>query len=226
MLVVARRELLPDGTWHGVRTAGLAEALRAIAGAGEFRPRADVEEDPSWQQIIPHMVVRSDQGLLVMRRLTASSEARLRHQYTLGVGGHINRQDADGGGDPVVAGTVREWREEVVCAVPVPATLVGLLKDDTAAVGRVHLGLVLLVEAGAAVVAVRERRKLEGEVLPPPAVRSRYLQLESWSQLVHDALVAGELEPPPRPAWRLTLPAVPDEPSAPVGPRTLGAPST
>ncbi len=209
VLVVPRARILPAGGWHGVRTEGLADALRAIAAFGEFRPRSAVEEDPSWQQIIPHMVVRGRGGLLVMRRLVASSEARLRHQFTLGVGGHINRGDCAPGTDPVVAGTIREWREEVTCPVPLPATLVGLIKDDTALVGRVHLGLLWWVEAGDAPVTVRERHKLEGEVCGPAALRSRYLQLESWSQLVYDALLAGRLEPPSQPASRLRLPASP-----------------
>ncbi|HUY96439.1 MAG TPA: hypothetical protein VMW47_02270 [Verrucomicrobiae bacterium] len=221
VLVVPRARVLPGGGWHGVRTTGLRQALETIAACGEFRPRGEVEEEPSWQQVIPHMVVRTDHGLLVMRRLTASSEARLHHQLTLGVGGHINRADAARGGDPLTAGAVREWQEEVLCPVALAATLVGLLKDDTAPVGRVHLGLVLLVEAGAAPVAVRERRKLAGEVLAPAALRSRYLQLESWSQLVYDALVAGELEPPPEPAWRLQLPPAAAETSASAHPSTL-----
>ncbi len=211
VLVVPRARLLTDGSWHGVRTDGLEATLATIAGAGEFRPRADVEEDPSWQQIIPHMVVCTDRGLLVMRRLTASSEVRLRHQYTLGVGGHINRDDARKGADPVAAGTLREWREEVICDRAVPATLVGLVKDDTAPVGRVHVGLVLLVEAGTARVAVREARKLAGEVVEASALASLYLQLESWSQLVYDAYQAGRLAPAPDRAapLRLWLPAAP-----------------
>jgi predicted NUDIX family phosphoesterase len=92
----------------------------------------------------------------------------------------------------VVGGLRREWAEEIVCPAPATARLVALLNDDTTPVSRVHLGLVFLVEpAEGAVASVREVDKLEGEVLSLEAMRRHYLNMESWSQLVYDDLVAG-----------------------------------
>ncbi len=209
VLCIPRRTIFPDGAWHGLVTTGLERVLRTIRAAAQYRPRRLVEDDPSQQQLIPYCIVRHDDGTyLLTRRLRRSSETRLHHLYSLGAGGHINPGDG-AGGDPVVGGLRREWREEVCCPGPATARLVALLNDDTTPVSQVHLGLVFLVEPRAARVTVRETEKLEGEVLGLEAMRRHYLNMESWSQLAYDDLVAGapdraersplvvELEPAP-----------------------------
>jgi predicted NUDIX family phosphoesterase len=189
---VPRTTIFPDGAWHGLVTVGLERVLRTIRAASEYRPRHLVEDDPSMQQIIPYCVVhhRQDATYLLTRRLRRSSERRLHHLYSLGVGGHVNPGDG-AGGDPVVGGLLREWREEVVCSSPATARLVAMLNDDSTPVSRVHLGLVFLVEPTVAVTSVREIDKLEGESLSLNAMRRHYLSMESWSQLVFDDLVDG-----------------------------------
>jgi predicted NUDIX family phosphoesterase len=209
VLCIPRRTIFPDGAWHGLVTTGLERVLRTIRAAAEYRPRGQVEDDPSQQQVIPYCIVRHDDDTyLLTRRLRRSSERRLHHLYSLGAGGHINPGDGVGG-DAVIGGLRREWREEVRCAAPATASLVAVLNDDTTPVSQVHLGLVFLVEPRWGRVAVRESEKLEGEVLGLEAMRIHYLNMESWSQLAYDDLVAGapdrvrrtplmvELEPAP-----------------------------
>jgi predicted NUDIX family phosphoesterase len=191
VLCISRRTVFPDGAWHGLVTTGLERVLRTIRAAAEYRPRALVEDDPSQQQVIPYCIVRHlDGSYLLTRRLRRSSEKRLHHLYSLGVGGHVNPGDG-AGGDPVVGGLLREWGEEIVCPAPATARLVAMLNDDTTAVSRVHLGLVFLVEPVDGQVGVREVDKLEGEALSLEAMRRHYLNMESWSQLAYDDLVAG-----------------------------------
>jgi predicted NUDIX family phosphoesterase len=194
-LCVPRRVAFPDGAWHGLVTSGMEQVLVAVATSGRFLPRAQVEDDPDEQQIIPYCIVRHDDGShLLTRRLRRSSERRLHHLYSLGVGGHVN--PGDGSGAAAVAGGVgREWAEEVVCPGRATARLVALLNDDSTPVSRVHLGLVFLVEPEpGARVLVRETDKLEGEALPLEAMRRHYLNMESWSQLAYDDLVGGARE--------------------------------
>lgn len=187
-----RTTIFPDGAWHGLVTVGLERVLRTIRAASEYRPRQLVEDDPSMQQIIPYCVVHHphDGTYLLTRRLRRSTEQRLHHLYSLGVGGHINPVDGVAG-DPLVGGLEREWAEEVVCSSPATARLVAMLNDDTTPVSRVHLGLVFLVEPTVSTTSVRETDKLEGESLQLSEMRRHYLSMESWSQLVYDDLVAG-----------------------------------
>ncbi len=203
-----RTTIFPDGAWHGLVTGGLERVLRTIRAASEYRPRHLVEDDPSMQQIIPYCVVHHphDGTYLLTRRLRRSSERRLHHLYSLGVGGHINPGDG-AGGDPLVGGLEREWAEEVVCASTATARLVAMLNDDTTPVSRVHLGLVFLVEPVVATTSVRETHKLEGESLLLADMRRHYLSMESWSQLVFDDLVGGAAKRAERSPLTVELPA-------------------
>jgi predicted NUDIX family phosphoesterase len=208
VLCVPRTTIFPDGAWHGLVTVGLERVLRTIRATSEYRPRHAVEDDPSMQQIIPYCVVHHpvDGTYLLTRRLRRSSERRLHHLYSLGVGGHINPGDG-AGGDPLIGGLQREWAEEVVCESAATARLVAMLNDDSTPVSRVHLGLVFLVEPALAITSVREVEKLEGESLPLAAMRRHYLSMESWSQLVFDDLVGGAAQRAERSPLVVELPS-------------------
>jgi predicted NUDIX family phosphoesterase len=192
VLVVPRQRALGTGSWHGLRLGGVDELLRVITDWGGFRPRSEVEHQPEWQQVIPHLVVRDGSRILTMRRLRAGSERRLRGQVTLGIGGHVNSSDG-APGTAWVAGCHREWREEVICDEELSGRAVGLLKDDAGEVGRVHLGVLILVDAASTAVEVRERDKLEGRMALVDELAMYYLEMETWSQFVYDELLRGSL---------------------------------
>lgn len=210
VLCVPRTTIFPDGAWHGLISTGLERVLRTIRAASDYRPRHLVEDDASVQQVIPYCVVHhpADDTYLLTRRLRRSSEKRLHHLYSLGVGGHVNPGDGRDG-DPVIGGLQREWAEEVVCAARATARLVALLNDDSTPVSRVHLGLVFLVQPAERTTGVREVDKLEGEALSLQAMRRHYLSMESWSQLVYDDLVAGAVQRAARSPLVVELPPAP-----------------
>jgi predicted NUDIX family phosphoesterase len=131
-----------------------------------------------------------DDTYLITRRLRRSSERRLHHLYSLGIGGHVNPGDGVIS-DPVVGGLRREWAEEIRCASPATARLVAAINDDSSPVSRVHLGLVFIVEPTLGFVDVRETAKLEGESMSLREMSRHYLSMESWSQLVFDDLTDG-----------------------------------
>lgn len=188
VLCVRREDLFPDGAWHGFVGEGLERIQEVIRGGSFFMPRAEVEEDPSYQQVIPYVVFRHDQRYFLTKRLKASSEKRLRQLYSLGVGGHINPGDLEAG-DPVADGLKREWEEEVEYRGTFSATLLGLINDDSSPVSRVHVGVVFLVEGSSPEIAIRETDKLSGELLSLEEMRMYYLEMESWSQIVYDRLL-------------------------------------
>ena len=205
-----RATIFPDGAWRGLVTRGLDRVLRTIRAASEYRPRSTVEDDPEHQQLIPYCVVHHphDDTYLLTRRLRRSSEKRLHHLFSLGIGGHVNPGDA-ASGDPLVGGLQREWREEIRCPSPATASLVAVLNDDSSPVSRVHLGLVFLVEPTLGFVDVREVEKLEGSCLSLADMRRHYLSMESWSQLVFDDLTNGARERADRSPMVVELAAAP-----------------
>lgn len=187
VLCVRRDELFPDGAWYGFISEGLERYEKVIREQSFFMPRAEVEEDPSYQQIIPYVVFRHGDRYFLTRRLKASSEKRLRQLYSLGVGGHINPGDLENG-DPIMDGLRREFEEEVEYSGEVDATLLGLINDDSSPVSKVHLALAFLVEGSSPEIAIKETAKLAGELLTLEEMRMYYLEMESWSQIVYDEL--------------------------------------
>jgi predicted NUDIX family phosphoesterase len=188
VLVVRRDDIFPDGSWHGFVSDGLDRAQQVIREKSFFKPRAEVEDDPTYQQIIPYVVFRHDDLYFLTRRLKASSEKRLRQQYSLGVGGHINPHDL-AGGDPIYDGLRREWEEEVEYQGEFEAQLLGLINEESAPVSKVHLGVAFLVDGSTPDIRIRETDKLSGELLSLDEMRIYFLSMESWSQIVYEELL-------------------------------------
>jgi predicted NUDIX family phosphoesterase len=179
--VVPRETILGDGAWHGVRTTDTNEFLAVVAAHGRFEPRAAMEADPSFKQIIPYVVLRDRERYFLMRRTRAGGDARLHDAWSIGVGGHVNPGDGD-----LAGGLLREWTEELVADFVPEFRLVGLLNDDTTDVGRVHLGAIYLAEADGRPVAIRETDKLSGAFATPAQVQEVADRLETWSRLAFE----------------------------------------
>jgi len=190
VLCVKREDMFPDGAWHGFVSQDLGRHQALIRERHFFKSRAEVENDPGYQQIIPYVVFRHDGRYFLTHRLRASSEKRLRKQYSLGIGGHINPGDLEAG-DPILDGLRREWGEEVIYDGKFEAQLIGLLNDDSSPVSKVHLGVVFLVDGDSPNISIRETDKLAGELLTLDEMRIYYLGMESWSQMVYDRLAGG-----------------------------------
>jgi predicted NUDIX family phosphoesterase len=192
-VLVLPRAAVPGGCdFTGVRIGdgSTMTALRAaVAEAGRYLERPIAEDDPGHKQLIPYVVVHDGVGVFLMRRTDAGGDARLHGKASIGVGGHLN--PVDEGEDPLLAGLRREWKEELETDWDPEFRLLGLLNDDSNPVGAVHLGVVFTVEADGRPVRVREEDKLAGEFVEPDAVAAAWDRLETWSQLVADALGIG-----------------------------------
>jgi predicted NUDIX family phosphoesterase len=186
------RDALFDGAeaWRGVKRDDVGGILERAAGAGEFVPRPAAEKDASIKQTIPYLVLRDGGRIFLMKRTRAGGDARLHDHYTIGVGGHVNPGDAG-----ILEALEREWREELVADFVPAFRFVGLLNDDTVEVGRHHLGIVYLAEADGRPVRVRETHKLSGSFETPESCRAVYERMETWSQLVLDAISADDAAP-------------------------------
>ena len=64
----------------------------------DYRPRSQVEDDPSLKQIIPYVVFRCAESVFCYTRGKSQGEARLHRLRSLGVGGHVSEDDAQGAG--------------------------------------------------------------------------------------------------------------------------------
>ena len=158
-----------------------------------YRPRGEMEVDPSFKQLIPYVVFRhtvnNNVRLFQYSRGKGQGEARLRTKKSVGVGGHISTLDADAastiaGADVYEQGLRRELEEEVDIQTNYVQRCVGLINDDETDVGRVHLGIVHLFDVEQPSVQPREVDILDAGFHPVDQIFDDLAQFESWSQIV------------------------------------------
>lgn len=117
----------------------------------QWLPRSQAETDARFKQWIPYVLIQNPQGELAAYP-RKGTEARLHGLWSLGIGGHINPQDAAPANSPCAAewqhllwsGLRRELAEEFPGAATGRTSFLGLIHEDQSAVGRVHLGAVFL----------------------------------------------------------------------------------
>jgi predicted NUDIX family phosphoesterase len=184
-VLILPRDLAIPRPWRGLLEddALLAATIDAVATHGRFEARGAMEEDPSFKQVIPYLVLRDGPGWFLMRRTRAGADARLHDRWSIGIGGHLNPGDVD-----LAGGLRREWAEEIVADFVPDFRPVGLLNDDETAVGSVHLGIVYVADAQGRPVAIRETDKLTGAFASTAEVAGVVDRMESWSELVFAAM--------------------------------------
>ena len=159
-----------------------------------FRPRGEVEQDPSFKQLIPYVIFRySDDSkgtqLFQYTRSSKQDEGRLRRKRSVGVGGHISAADAAAAsGDAYREWMQRELAEEVVIDTPYTEQCVGLINDDLTDVGRVHLGVVHLCTVERPAVVPREAEMVESGFQPLEQLFADLPAFETWSHICLEAL--------------------------------------
>jgi predicted NUDIX family phosphoesterase len=181
----------------------------------EYRPRGEMEEDPSFKQLIPYMLFRwtDDAGtvhLFEYLRGNGQGERRLHAKRSVGIGGHISTLDADAvvslreprhlaarrelcrterdGNHVYREGMRRELEEEVAVDTKYTERIAGLINDDETPVGRVHLGVVHLCDVAEPRIRPREDDILDGQFRPVREILPRLGEFESWSEIAVRAL--------------------------------------
>ena len=185
ILVVKRTTLITDEGWHGLKQSDPSQYIAAIYAHKEFLPRTHMETDPHYKQIIPYLIFNHDDRYFLMQRQSKASEQRLKNKYSLGIGGHIRQEDMTH--DTIFDWAQREFHEEVNYAGSLTITPIGLLNDDTNEVGKVHLGLVLLLEGDNNHISVKSELK-SGLLLTLDECEQYYDAMETWSQFIFDYL--------------------------------------
>jgi len=188
VLVVKRSELEKKLTEVGFIVREMPDILAFISEKYFFESREKAEYDPELKQIIPYVIIRQNDRFFLLRRLNRQTESRLHDRLSLGIGGHINPTEQNAGSSVVEAGMQRELEEEVFVEKIARLQCLGILNDNSGGVNDYHLGVVYLLDAEGEV-SVRETEKMEGTWATLPVLEECFAQLESWSQIVLQALL-------------------------------------
>jgi predicted NUDIX family phosphoesterase len=174
--------VLPLSSSHAHALEGL------VTTSGLFLPRDAMEVDPTYKQIIPYMAFVYERRLFVMQRSACAGEQRLAGKYTVGIGGHV--READLVEDGLVGWGMREFFEEVAYDGHIAAaTVCGLVNDDSTAVGKVHMGVVIILQGSTDRIAVRSELA-SGALMYREECLALLERMEPWSQYVVAMLIA------------------------------------
>lgn len=186
ILVVKRKDLFANkAAWSGLKQVNFDTYLEIINQKKEFLPRSLMETDPTYKQIIPYLVFKYQETCFLMQRQDNASEKRLQNKYSLGIGGHIRKEDLTE--QSIFDWAQREFHEEVAYEGNLIVKPLGILNDDSNAVGQVHIGFVILLEGEHANISHKFELK-SGELLTLDNMKPYFTQMEPWSQIVFEFL--------------------------------------
>ena len=185
-ILVINRDIVfqHEDAWHGLRQLDYDWYLWAIEHHGQFHSRVAMESDAKYKQVIPYLVFMHDDEIFVVQRKSTASEQRLASKMSIGIGGHIRKEDLLG--STIFDWAHREFHEEVNYKDEFEFEPIGIVNDDSNSVGQVHLGFVFLLKGKTPHISVRSELK-EGNMVKLSSITDT-TQFETWSQFVLDAL--------------------------------------
>ncbi len=159
-----------------------------------YKPRPDMEVDPTWKQLIPYCVIKfavgqlpSEKGIFfIYQRTKKGGESRLHDKWSIGVGGHINPCD----GDALLCSSYdsamrRELEEEISLYGDFKEEKIGMIYDDSNDVGKVHFGVVHLITLNKdSCLKPTDPALDKGDFVSYNWLIDNIDKFESWSQLV------------------------------------------
>jgi predicted NUDIX family phosphoesterase len=178
----------PEGLIKGDR-----DVLNRIVRHGLFRKRGDLEDDPSFKQLIPYGIISHDESYYLFRRTSGQTEKRLLNQLHLGVGGHMNPGSSAVLDEQYLIGELkREFFEEVrlfnACVIE-NIDFIGFINDDSLPVSRVHLGLLYDIRVSSKFVMINETDKMEAAWIAKADLEAYYDKMETWTRIAFDQYI-------------------------------------
>jgi predicted NUDIX family phosphoesterase len=197
VLVIPRQILEQAGMFQGL-AFDVERYLKTIFAphVPRFMPRPQAENDPSFKQIIPYVLMTHNGKYLNYVRGKRAGETRLVGNRSIGIGGHINPTDDmyeaplfDNFYDAYCAAVEREVTEEVSVTTTHKDSVVALLNDDSNEVGSVHLGIVHCWQLDAPNVDRKEQMITQMSFMSPAELDAVRETLETWSAKCLDNLL-------------------------------------
>ena len=167
-----------------------SEVLKRIILNGLFRKRSELEEDPSFKQIIPYAIISNKESFCLFKRTSRQTEKRLHNKFSLGVGGHMNPANSNESKEQYLINELkRELFEEVKllngCLIE-DIEFIGFINDDTISVGSVHIGLLYNIQVSNKDVVINETDKMTADWIDKPDLAEFYEGMEMWTKITFD----------------------------------------
>lgn len=191
ILVVNRKELFNNEENHfygfiqknDEKTKKIIDTFESY----EVKRRGDMEEDPSYKQLIGYVLLKdaNTNEVLVYKRLVGGGEARLHGKASVGIGGHMNEVEGKTIFEMLKINAARELNEEVGVSEEEALNnlhFIGLINDDKTEVGQVHVGVVYECKVDKSKVEVKEDDTLVIKWMTADEAKEE--NYETWSEFL------------------------------------------
>lgn len=192
IMVVPRALLFGEDHFEGFRMHTEVDYHARILSHYQYMKRGLAEKDPTFKQPIGYcLIVNSrDNSIFAYQRASQDKhygEKRLQGKWSLGIGGHIEECDSKNG-NPLFESMIREIGEEVEISPPCnPQALrvLGYINEETTDVGKVHFGILYLLETQASAILPKAREIFHGDFrrLEDVEFMMNTLTFEDWSKI-------------------------------------------
>lgn len=192
ILVVNRKELFNNEENHfygfiqknDEKTKKIIDTFESY----EVKRRGDMEEDPSYKQLIGYVLLKdaNTNEVLVYKRLVGGGEARLHGKASVGIGGHMNEVEGKTIFEMLKINAARELNEEVGVSEEEALNnlhFIGLINDDKTEVGQVHIGVVYECKVDKSKVEVKEDDTLVIKWMTADEAKEEE-NYETWSEFL------------------------------------------
>jgi len=169
------------------------EVLKKIVQNGLFLRRGELEQDPSFKQIISYAIISNKDSFYLFRRTSGQTEKRLHNKFSLGFGGHMNPDDSIKSKEQYLIDELkRELSEEVKllngCLIE-DIEFIGFINDDTIPVGRAHIGLLYNIHVSNKEVYINETDKMTAEWIDKSNLDEFYGGMETWTKIAFNCYI-------------------------------------
>jgi predicted NUDIX family phosphoesterase len=196
IIVVKRNVLFDRGYFEGFSPNEQFDYESVILGNMKAMRRGDAEIDQNHKQPIGYMIIMNPSTKEVFAYQRSSKdehygEKRLQGKWSWGVGGHIEAFEL-GKENPIRESRLRELSEEIeIDGTILNVKPLGYINDDSNSVGRVHFGILYLIEIDGSA-KQKDKEIAVSEMLSVNSLdekcSSPNIEVESWSKIALEPL--------------------------------------
>lgn len=157
--------------------------FRRYREEGKFIKRYDAEEDCTFQQIIPYVLIANEDESKYFITQRIQGDSRLQNKLSIGLGGHINPCDFLPTQDYILANICREIHEEAYVEYAKPIKYLGTIREISSSTND-HLGLLFKLQVKEETAKILEVDTLKGIWMTPKELYDNYSKFEGWAKIV------------------------------------------
>lgn len=194
VMVVKRSLLFGKDIFEGYRAKNEIDYESRILKDYYYLQRSIAEDDFNCKQPISYALLVNPEEKKVFayqraKKDYAYAEKRLQGKWSWGLGGHIENNDGTKG-NPMHYSMLRELEEEVEFSGISKIDVLGYLNDDSDNVGKVHFGILYIVETQSKSVKPNDLEIAQGELKTISELEdiSKNYDVESWSEFAFKPL--------------------------------------